>query len=291
MTLPLREPAPLDEHEVTQFARILRVTFRSLGEEFRAELRRRAYLQDAGWMEPVAKAKVPGDAAAAFRAVAAGRWRAQAAQTLAAGRLKLAARGARSLAVEKGARVQVLDAGVAISVSMRGRTTRIRLLDHLRAQGAREAARLADRIEHDVQTAFARAIETGGDLEAAERSALRIFQHLEDWQAERLARDQLAKATKEGRQAFAIGFDDLFVRRWMAVAGEVGGDGRNRDSHLAMHGKIVGVNEAWVVDYSLDRDAYPSAVPEMNPGDSRYGIMCRCDFDLIEKDEATREEP
>ena len=230
----------------------------------------------------------PGDAAIALRTAARGRWTAQAAQTLAAARVKLATKGAKSLGADVGASVTVVDAGKAMSVSMRGRTTRIRVLDKLRATGVRDSMRLADRIEHDVQVAYGRALETGGDMVAAEAAALRIFPALNDWQAERIARDQLAKAAKEGRQAFAEGFADVFVRRWMAVAGEVGGDGRNRDSHLAMHGKIVGVNEPWLVNYSLDRDAYPNAVPEFTPGDSRYGIQCRCDFDLIEKDEKDR---
>ena len=210
-------------------------------------------------------------------------WRSEAGQVLARARYGRATRATIKAARQVGAAAD-LDGSRNVVVIMRGRKTRIRVLDHLRASGEREAEQMASRLEERLRSEYARIIRQGGSLEEAEAVAMRIFD-VAAHRAEVIARDQLAKASKEGRQLFAEPYADMLVRRW-----RTSGDERVRDSHEAMEGVLVRVDEPWIVDYSLDSPRNPMRVPEMIPGESKWGIQCRCDFDLLPIDELAPEE-
>lgn len=227
--------------------------------------------------------RITGALAVALRA-----WRAEAGAAITRARLRLALRGVRDAASEVGA-VLKLDAHGNMEVAMRGRRTRIQLVERLRAQGNRTAIRAADQLETRIRTSYAGIIHQGGSLEEAEAEAVRVLGASEH-RAEVIARDQLAKAAKEGRQAFIEPFADLYARRWRTNL-----DGRERASHHAMAGKLTLVNRPWIVDYSLDAPAatsraYPSAVPEMIPGESEWGIQCRCDMEFVPLEDLSPDE-
>ena len=94
------------------------------------------------------------------------------------------------------------------------------------------------------------------------------------WNAESNARTMALDAQKIGQHASwedavergVIERGQLF-RTWLAVGGP-GGDGRNREEHLAMHGETVGFDDTF-------------SNGEFTPGDSTYN--CRCQARIFAK--------
>jgi len=95
-----------------------------------------------------------------------------------------------------------------------------------------------------------------------------------DYQAERIARDQLQRATGEARNEFAKQHADKFVEVWMSV-----GDNRVRDAHSEMDGAWKHPYEEWVVPYEGGEQL------ESFPGDSEKGIQCRCTTKIVPEEE------
>lgn len=95
-----------------------------------------------------------------------------------------------------------------------------------------------------------------------------------DYEAERIARDQLQRATSEARNEFALQHSDKFVEVWLSS-----GDNRVRPAHDKMDGKWKHPHEDFRVPYEdgVEKESFP--------GDSKKGIMCRCDTLLKPKDE------
>jgi hypothetical protein len=101
--------------------------------------------------------------------------------------------------------------------------------------------------------------------------------------AETIARTEIGRSRKEAQQIFAEEYADVLVKRWRATSPSVSQGGRTRESHWAMDGKTVGVNDSFLVDYSLDNPKYPSSYPVKYPGESKYDINCRCSMELVKK--------
>ena len=96
-----------------------------------------------------------------------------------------------------------------------------------------------------------------------------------DWQAERIARQELQVATGEARTEFAAEVGKVEV--WNTA-----GDDRVRDAHSDMDGTWKRPSERWEVDYS---DADRGVQLEKVPGDSEPGIGCRCVTLLVDADD------
>ncbi len=100
-----------------------------------------------------------------------------------------------------------------------------------------------------------------------------------DYQAERIARDQLQRATGDARNEFAKETDLDMVEEWLIT-----NDNRVRDAHREMSGTWKRPNEDFIVEY-------PDGVAlESFPGDSEKGINCRCDTLLKSRDEVSDED-
>jgi hypothetical protein len=64
-------------------------------------------------------------------------------------------------------------------------------------------------------------------------------------------------------------------------------DHRVRESHEDMDGEKIPQTASFVVNYTADGG--PPIVLESYPGDSKWGIMCRCDYKLSPATETTTE--
>ena len=138
---------------------------------------------------------------------------------------------------------------------------------------------ISQRLEGEIKDTLQEGWSEGKSITDIERDIESLTDKWTDTEAERLARDQMGKAAKEGRMEFA-----------RETAGEVGGwskqwitniDGRERDAHALMDGETVPLEEPFVVDYNTEDQNGPSGVEEEYPGDSQWGIQCRCDYELI----------
>ncbi len=118
--------------------------------------------------------------------------------------------------------------------------------------------------------------EQGESIDAIKDNLKEKEDDFTDYQARRLARDQLQRATGEARNEFAKQHSDKFVEVWISS-----GDDRVRPAHEAMDGKWKRPSEEFAVPY----ERAGSDVEEDYPGDSKYGIQCRCDTLLKPKSE------
>lgn len=135
---------------------------------------------------------------------------------------------------------------------------------------------ISNRLEDELRNILSNAWQQGDSITDIEDSIQDVTDTWEGQEAERLARDQIGRASKEGRLGYAKETGHLvggWEQEWIATH-----DNRVRDSHEAMDGETTPVNEPFVVDYSLDGG--PSAVQEDYPGESVHGIQCRCDVSL-----------
>jgi uncharacterized protein with gpF-like domain len=155
-------------------------------------------------------------------------------------------------------------------------SVRDRVVSKIRSRTLKITKPISKRLEGDLRGVLETAWREGHRITEVESNIEDLSDEWTGYEAERLARDQLGRASKEGRTEYAD-----------ATGPEVGGwsrtwidssDHRVRDSHERMDGATVGPGESWTVDYTPDGG--PPAVDEDYPGDSVYGIQCRCDFVL-----------
>jgi uncharacterized protein YqgV (UPF0045/DUF77 family) len=155
--------------------------------------------------------------------------------------------------------------------------TRDRVVKRIREQTLRGITKpIQKRLEADLREVLEDAWREGHRITTVEENIEDLSEQWTGHEAERLARDQLGKAAKEGRTEYAEATGDEvggWARTWIDSS-----DHRVRDSHENMDGVTVGPGESWTVDYAPDGG--PPAVPERFPGASPYGIQCRCDFSL-----------
>jgi len=100
-----------------------------------------------------------------------------------------------------------------------------------------------------------------------------------DWQAERIARQELQIATGEARNEYAAEIGKVEV--WMHSGDFPQREGA-RESHANMDGKWKRPSEDWEVDYAAEGGGVEH---EHVPGDSENGIGCRCQTLLVDPDE------
>jgi len=130
----------------------------------------------------------------------------------------------------------------------------------------------SQRMEEDIRNTVAEGWQQGQSTQEIQENLQEKAEDLSDYQAERIARDQLQRATGESRNAFAEQHSDKFVEVWNAVD-----DNRTRPSHSEMDGTWKRPSESFMVPYERAK----GTVKENFPGSSKYGIMCRCRTDLV----------
>jgi phage portal protein BeeE len=158
--------------------------------------------------------------------------------------------------------------------------TRDRVVERLQRRTLKVTKRISDRLEQDLRDVLTEGWIEGQSITEIEENIEDLSEKWTGHEAERLARDQIGRAAKEGRTEYAEETGDQvggWNRTWLATGGR-DGDGRTRDSHKLMHGETVGSGESWTVNYVPDGG--PPNVEEDYPGASVWGIECRCDFRL-----------
>lgn len=158
--------------------------------------------------------------------------------------------------------------------------TQDRVVNRLQDRTLKVTKPISERLEQDLRDVLSDAWQQGHGIVEVEENIEELTDKWQGTDAERLARDQLGRASKEGRLGYARETEGMvggWEKDWITTGGRTG-DGRTRDSHKLMHSESVPANESWVVNYSPDGG--PSRVQEDYPGDSVYGIQCRCDFAL-----------
>ena len=143
----------------------------------------------------------------------------------------------------------------------------------------------ADRMEEEIRDVVSEGWSDGKTVEEIKDNLQEKAEDFSDYQAERIARDQLQRSTGEARNEFAKQHDDKFVEVWLASD-----DNRTRDPHSEMDGLWKRPNEKFVVDYSVGDFDGARDVKEEFPGDSKYGINCRCSTLLKPIDEVDDED-
>ena len=127
-------------------------------------------------------------------------------------------------------------------------------------------------------------IDHGDDYKTAVDKLKILREDFTTHRAETIVRTEIGRSRREAKLLFGETHADLLDKKWVATqSGGIAPRGRRRKSHQKMHGKTVGIHEMFVVDYTLDNKKYPSAVKERYPGDSKYGINCACELELIKK--------
>lgn len=135
---------------------------------------------------------------------------------------------------------------------------------------------VSQRLEDDLRDTLEEGWQKGHSIEDIERNIEEVTDKWQGQDAERLARDQIGKASKEGRMEYAAETEEKvggWLKTWLATP-----DSRTRDSHRRMDETTVPRDEPFVVNYTYDGG--PATVEEDYPGESVYGIQCRCDISL-----------
>lgn len=154
--------------------------------------------------------------------------------------------------------------------------TRDRVVEHLQRRTLKVTKRISDRLEQDLRDILTEGWIEGQSITEIEENIEQLSEKWTGYEAERLARDQIGRSTKEARTEYAADTADSvggWSRTWQAT-----NDHRTRPSHRAMDGETVESGEPWIVDYT--RDGGPPRVEEDYPGASAWGIQCRCSFRL-----------
>lgn len=158
--------------------------------------------------------------------------------------------------------------------------TRRRVVDRIQQRTLKVTKPISQRLEQQIREVLDEGWQQGHSITDIERNIEELTDKWQGTDAERLARDQLGKASKEGRMEYAkdtAGQVGGWEKTWITTGGR-SGDGRTRDSHQLMHGKTVRRDEPFIVNYAPDGG--PAQVQEDYPGESYWGIQCRCDFSL-----------
>ena len=146
--------------------------------------------------------------------------------------------------------------------------TRDHVVEQIRDRMLQITKPISKRLEADLREILQEAWREGHQITTVEENIEDLSGQWTGHEAERLARDQLAKAAKEGRTEYAEATGDEvggWARTWIDSSAH-----RVRPSHRDMDGKTVGPGESWTVDYT--KDGGPPAVKEKFPGASPYGI-------------------
>ena len=130
----------------------------------------------------------------------------------------------------------------------------------------------AKRMEEDIRDTVSEGWQENKTTDEIKEDLQDKAEEFSDYQAERIARDQLQRATGEARNEFAKQTDRVEV--WLTS-----GDDRVRPAHEEMDGKWKYPEEDFLVDYGDDE------AKESFPGDSQFGIQCRCDTLLKPKED------
>lgn len=136
------------------------------------------------------------------------------------------------------------------------------------------------RMRKEVQETIQEGWEEGKTITDIERDIESLTDKWQGTDAERLARDQMGKAAKEGRLEFAKETEEEvggWMKTWMTNI-----DGRQREAHRRMDGETVPRDDPFVVNYTPQGG--PARVEEDYPGASKWGIQCRCDYELVPKE-------
>lgn len=139
------------------------------------------------------------------------------------------------------------------------------VLERIQNRDLQFADNYAQRFEEEIRDTVSSGWTEEKTLDEIQGDLQDKAEEFSDFQAERIARDQLQRATGEARNEFARQTDKVEV--WLTA-----GDNRVRPAHQEMDGKWKRPNEDWVVDYERAGE-----VKESFPGDSKQGIQCRCD--------------
>ena len=143
---------------------------------------------------------------------------------------------------------------------------------------------IPDTLSEDVLDTLVKGIEEGKSYQEVRNDLMAKREDFTRARAETIARTELARSRREAKLLFAEKHQDILVKVWKATPGRTASAGGNRrDSHRAMDGKTVNIDEPFVVNYSLDNRKYPSDVKEMYPGESKYAINCTCSMVLRKK--------
>jgi len=132
----------------------------------------------------------------------------------------------------------------------------------------------AERMEGEIRDTVGEGWSEGEPINEIKNDLQDKAEEFSDYQAERIARDQMQRATGEARNEFAKQHSDKFVEVWMTAE-----DDRVRDAHKNMNDTWKRPHEVWQVDYD------GNVVEEDFPGDSKRGIQCRCDTRLVPEEE------
>lgn len=154
--------------------------------------------------------------------------------------------------------------------------TQDRVVERIQNRTLKVTKPISKRLEQDLRDVLTEAWQQGHRITEVESNIEELTDKWQGTDAERLARDQLGKASKEGRLGYAKETGDMvggWEMEWIDSS-----DDRVRDSHEQMDGETVPQDEPFVVDYRPDGG--PSAVEEDYPGASKWGIQCRCTFAL-----------
>jgi len=130
----------------------------------------------------------------------------------------------------------------------------------------------SQRMEEEIRDTVSTGWQQGQSIQEIQENLQEKADDLSDYQAERIARDQLQRSTGEARNEFAKQHSDKFVETWNAV-----GDDRTRPAHNEMDGSWKRPEEEFLVPYERAQ----GTVKENYPGESKYGIQCRCRTDLV----------
>ena len=132
----------------------------------------------------------------------------------------------------------------------------------------------AQRMESEVRDVLDRGLEEGKTVSEVQQDLRDKADEFSDYQAERIARTEMNRASAEAQREFAVQHADKYVLRWITSE-----DDRVRPGHKKMHGKWRRPSENWLVPYKAGE------VEEAVQGDSKYGINCRCSEVMIPIDE------
>jgi len=147
------------------------------------------------------------------------------------------------------------------------------IVDALAERDVAFADDFANRMADEVRETVADGWEQGKNSDEIRADLQAKNDEFGDWQAERIARQELQIASGEAREQFAAEAGKVEV--WMDS-----GDDRVRDAHAAMDGTWKIPGDSWVVEYD-DRGTQKESVP----GDSEPGIGCRCQTLLVDRED------
>lgn len=137
---------------------------------------------------------------------------------------------------------------------------------------------IPDTLSDDVIGTLVDSIATGKSYQETTDKLRSMRDDFTRHRAETIVRTEIGRSRKEAEQIFGEQHADVLEKTWKSTH-----DSRTRPSHTAMDGKTVSVKEEFIVDYSLDNPKNPSAVSERYPGESKWGIDCRCLQELTVK--------